>query len=45
MKIAVVGVGYVGLVAAGCLAEGGNHVICVDAETGERNWGIDLGKE
>lgn len=30
MKIAVVGVGYVGLVAAGCLAEGGNHVICVD---------------
>jgi UDPglucose 6-dehydrogenase len=30
MKIAVVGVGYVGLVAAGCLAESGNHVICVD---------------
>ncbi len=30
MKVAVVGVGYVGLVAAACLAEGGNHVICVD---------------
>lgn len=30
MRIAVVGVGYVGLVAAACLAEGGNHVVCVD---------------
>jgi UDPglucose 6-dehydrogenase len=30
MRISVVGVGYVGLVAAGCLAENGNHVICVD---------------
>ncbi len=30
MKVSVVGVGYVGLVAAGCLAEGGNHVVCVD---------------
>ncbi len=30
MKVTVVGVGYVGLVAAACLAEGGNHVICVD---------------
>ena len=30
MKVTVIGVGYVGLVAAGCLAEGGNHVICVD---------------
>ncbi len=32
MKISVVGVGYVGLVAAACLAEGGNHVICVDKD-------------
>ena len=30
MKVSVVGVGYVGLVAAACFAEGGNHVICVD---------------
>ena len=32
MKVSVVGVGYVGLVAAACLAEGGNHVICVDTD-------------
>lgn len=32
MKVAVVGVGYVGLVAAACLADGGNHVICVDKD-------------
>ncbi len=30
MRVSVVGVGYVGLVAAACFAEGGNHVICVD---------------
>jgi len=30
MKVAAVGVGYVGLVAAACLADGGNHVVCVD---------------
>ena len=30
MKITVVGVGYVGLVAAACFADGGSHVICVD---------------
>ncbi len=30
MRLSIVGVGYVGLVAAGCLAEVGNHVICVD---------------
>ena len=32
MKITVVGSGYVGLVAAACLADGGNHVVCVDAD-------------
>ena len=30
MKIAVVGSGYVGLVAAACLAEMGNTIVCVD---------------
>lgn len=33
MKVAAVGVGYVGLVAAACLADGGNHVVCVDNDT------------
>ncbi len=32
MKICVVGVGYVGLVTASCLAEAGNDVICVDKD-------------
>jgi len=32
MRISVVGVGYVGLVTAACLADGGNHVVCVDAD-------------
>jgi UDPglucose 6-dehydrogenase len=30
MKICVVGIGYVGLVTAACLAEAGNNVVCVD---------------
>ncbi|UCG17498.1 MAG: UDP-glucose/GDP-mannose dehydrogenase family protein [Phycisphaerales bacterium] len=32
MKVSVVGVGYVGLVAGTCFADGGNHVICVDSD-------------
>jgi UDPglucose 6-dehydrogenase len=32
MRVTVVGVGYVGLVAAACMADGGNHVICVDTD-------------
>ncbi|MBW8000416.1 MAG: UDP-glucose/GDP-mannose dehydrogenase family protein [Planctomycetes bacterium] len=32
MRLSVVGVGYVGLVAAGCLADVGNEVICIDKD-------------
>ena len=32
MKITVVGSGYVGLVTGACLAEMGNHVLCVDVD-------------
>jgi UDPglucose 6-dehydrogenase len=32
MKIAVVGTGYVGLVAGACLAETGNDVVCADID-------------
>ncbi len=35
MNIAVVGTGYVGLVTGTCLAETGNHVICVDIDAGK----------
>jgi len=33
MKICVVGIGYVGLVTAACLAEVGNQVVCVDNDS------------
>ncbi len=35
MKITVVGTGYVGLVTGTCLAESGNHVVCVDIDPGK----------
>ena len=35
MQICVVGIGYVGLVTAACLAEAGNNVVCVDNDSGK----------
>ena len=32
MKIAIVGVGYVGLTTGTCLADMGNNVICIDKD-------------
>jgi len=43
MKICVVGVGYVGLVTGGCLAEAGNDVVCVDVD-GEKIAALQKGR-
>ncbi len=32
MQVGIAGVGYVGLVAGACLADGGNNVICMDTD-------------
>ncbi len=32
MKVTVIGSGYVGLVTGACLAEMGNHVLCMDLD-------------
>lgn len=37
MKLAVIGTGYVGLVAGVCFAEAGNDVICVDVDEAKLN--------
>lgn len=38
MQLAVVGSGYVGLVAAACFAETGNDVVCVERDAGRVAW-------
>ncbi|MCJ7730408.1 MAG: nucleotide sugar dehydrogenase, partial [Sedimentisphaerales bacterium] len=43
MKTCVVGVGYVGLVTAACLAEAGNNVICVDNDA-DKIKGLESGR-
>ncbi|MGH8030482.1 MAG: UDP-glucose 6-dehydrogenase, partial [Arenimonas sp.] len=32
MRVTIFGTGYVGLVTGACLAEVGNHVVCVDID-------------
>jgi UDPglucose 6-dehydrogenase len=43
MKIAVVGTGYVGLVAGACFAENGNEVVCIDKDP-DKVRGLQRGK-
>src|SRR5690606_14320278 len=33
MRVTIFGTGYVGLVTGACLAEAGNHVVCVDVDS------------
>ena len=35
MRVAIFGSGYVGLVTGACLADAGNHVVCVDVDAGK----------
>ena len=35
MRVTIFGSGYVGLVTGACLAEAGNHVMCVDVDAGK----------
>ena len=35
MRVTIFGTGYVGLVTGACLADAGNHVVCVDIDAGK----------
>ncbi len=43
MKVTIFGSGYVGLVTGACLAEAGNHVVCVDVDA-EKIAGLNRGE-